>query len=735
MASSDQYFFITISLDVAPCVTTTSVVVNRHLIEGEWIVHRPKSRLSFVSAILATSSIAPPLTVQTETIGRIAECSGALEMMLSVPDILDVQVDEEQRIAIVREFPDWEQDFYDNEIFIVDDSGEQQLTDSPDGGSWHPRWQPDGDALAFLQYSPNSGTQLMLQPELDQPPLRLTAIQGGVRSFEWAPDGRSIALLLTERPTNDARTDRYGAFRLASKPSRARHLWLLDLDPSIPAEPVNRSDSAFITRLTDGDFTVGSFFHSGGYAFTPDGREVVFDHSDSNSPDDVDTNDISAVTVATGAMRPIVQQPGIDARPFVAPNGTAIAFETSDGSYRYYGRDHLAVTSLKGGNIDVITRDFHESADLVGWDERGISFLASDRMREALYRYDVRSKRIEHLETGTLNVSHAATSLNGETIITAVGVERGTELYKVAGDRAVERLTDTTAGYFVADKPLISIVRSRAADGIASEGVLYLPASANPSRDAPRPVLTIIHGGPKRTSRPTLVHDYVYPVHYWLSRGAAVFMPNYRGSAGYGDVYRAGNVRHLGDGPASDILAALDQLVEEGIADPERLGVMGWSHGGYLTAYLVSQTDLFSAASVGAGISDWRTYYIESDDPNGATQYLQATPWEDPQIYTATSAMKNIMQARTPTLIQHGDRDRRVPLSNAMELFRGLQDAGAPTELAIYEGLNHYFSKPTARLAAAEHNRRWFDHFLFEGTELDLSFRHEKHSHAESCAR
>jgi dipeptidyl aminopeptidase/acylaminoacyl peptidase len=236
----------------------------------------------------------------------------------------------------------------------------------------------------------------------------------------------------------------------------------------------------------------------------------------------------------------------------------------------------------------------------------------------------------------------------------------------------------------------------------------------------------VIHGGPTGISRPVRVQmGGTYPIELWLAKGAVVLEPNYRGSAGYGEKFRSLNVRNLGVGDAWDVLSGVDFLVAQGIADSSRMGVMGWSQGGYISAFLAThERQPFKAISVGAGISDWMTYYVNTDIHPFTRQYLKATPWDDPEIYAKTSPITNIKRAKTPTLIQHGENDPRVPIPNAYELYQGLQDQGVPVKLIVYKGFGHGLNKPKAARAAMEHNLEWFNRYVFgEGATTTQSGR------------
>ena len=208
-----------------------------------------------------------------------------------------------------------------------------------------------------------------------------------------------------------------------------------------------------------------------------------------------------------------------------------------------------------------------------------------------------------------------------------------------------------------------------------------------------------------------------YPIDIWLNKGALVLEPNYRGSAGYGEKFRSLNVRNLGIGDAWDVISGIDYLVAQGLADNDKVGTMGWSQGGYISAFLTTHDSArFKAVSVGAGISNWMTYYVNTDIHPFTRQYLKATPWDDPKIYADTSPMTYIKQAKAPTLIQHGELDKRVPIPNAYELYQGLQDQGVPAKLIVYKGFGHGLTKPKAHRAAMEHNLEWFGKYIWGET-------------------
>jgi dipeptidyl aminopeptidase/acylaminoacyl peptidase len=281
-----------------------------------------------------------------------------------------------------------------------------------------------------------------------------------------------------------------------------------------------------------------------------------------------------------------------------------------------------------------------------------------------------------------------------------------------------KKLTDMNAQTARWATATLEIVSWKSQDGATIEGVLHKPEDFDASRKYP--LLVVIHGGPTGVSRAVPFTSDIYPIDLWVPRGVLVLEPNYRGSAGYGEKFRSLNVRQLGVGDAWDVLSGIDALIAKGIVDPARVGAMGWSQGGYISAFLATHDAArFKAISVGAGISDWMTYYVNTDIHPFTRQYLKATPWDDPEIYAKTSPITYIKQAGTPTLIQHGAADQRVPLPNAYELYQGLQDNNVPARLIVYQGfggIGHGPTKPKSHRATMEHNLEWFDQYLFSST-------------------
>jgi dipeptidyl aminopeptidase/acylaminoacyl peptidase len=266
----------------------------------------------------------------------------------------------------------------------------------------------------------------------------------------------------------------------------------------------------------------------------------------------------------------------------------------------------------------------------------------------------------------------------------------------------------------------VETIRWTSKDGTEIEGVLRKPADFDTTEQYP--LVFVVHGGPRWFSAEYLLTGEdrgYYPAVQFVNKGMLVLKPNYRGSLGRGQAFTDLNVSNLGVGDLWDLESAIEHLSGLGWVDPERVGCMGWSQGGYISAFAGLHSDAFAAVSVGAGVSDWYTYHISNDIPDFTVDYLSGSPFRNRDLYLKTAPISNIANARTPMLIQHGSEDRRVPLSNAMELYRGLKEMGVPVELFVFPGMGHPITKPRENHAVMHQNLAWFSHYLL-GEELEL---------------
>lgn len=603
---------------------------------------------------------------------------------------------------------DWEQDAFVRQLWLADiETGRtRQLTRGRKsaGGA---AWSPDGRWIAFTSDREGGKNQIFLIAPDGGEALQLTRSETGVGSFEWSRDGKTIAYLAADKTAED-RKKHFGDFEVVRRDYAHTHLWLVNVEEALKAPAAGR-------QLTRGkEFSVGSF------DWSPDGKRIAF--SAAVNPDLIQsgTSDIYVLTLENGAVNRIVSQPGPDTNPRWSPDGKWIVFRSAMANPKYYHANaRLAVVPAEGGAVRSITDSFDEQPSLVAWTPEGIYFVGLQKTEAHVFLADPARASVRKVSASPAGFDFTVTPDGRRGAFSMANAESMSEIYAVSIPQwSVRKLTDMTAQVRGWTLPSSEVISWKSRDGTMIEGVLTKPAGFDPSKKYP--LLCVIHGGPTGIDMPQKVHAGSYPIDIWTARGALVLRVNYRGSAGYGEKFRQLNVRNLGVGDAWDVESGVDHLIAKGWVDPKRVGVMGWSQGGYISAFLATSSARFAAVSVGAGISNWATYYYNTDITPFTLQYLGDDPADDPDIYRKTSPMTYIKQARTPVLIQHGDNDRRVPIANAYELRQGLEDRGVPVEMIVYKGFGHGITKPKARRAVLEHNLLWFNHYIWGDPKPDF---------------
>jgi dipeptidyl aminopeptidase/acylaminoacyl peptidase len=531
-------------------------------------------------------------------------------------------------------------------------------------------------------------------------------LETGINAFAWSPDGRHIAFTAAE-PESKARKDRkekYGEFEIVKGDYVMAHLWMIDVaDDSKAKKPE-------AVRLTE-----GTAFSVGGFNWSPDSTRIAF--SATKYPDLIssDTSDIYVLAVSDKAVKKIVDMRGPETNPVWSPDGGQLAFETADAhDFPFFENSRIATVASTGGTPQVLTASFDEEPMLIAWSPDGIYFTSQQKTSSHLFRLNPATKAIEPLShpASFASSQYSFTRDYQQAAFVAAAPNEYAEVYvSPLADFAPRKLTAMGEQFKAFQLAKREVIQWKSTDGTAIEGVLIKPADFDATKKYP--LLVVIHGGPTGVDTPLLRADRTYPLEMFAAKGAVILRPNYRGSAGYGEKFRSLNVRNLGVGDYWDVISGVDHLIAQGFVDKDRVGAMGWSQGGYISAFITASSDRFKAVSVGAGISDWMTYYVNTDITPFTRQYLKATPWDDPEIYRKTSPISYIKNARTPTLIQHGELDKRVPIPNAYELRQALEDKGVPVKMIVYKGFGHGIDKPKQQRAVMEHNYEWFSQWIW----------------------
>lgn len=609
-------------------------------------------------------------------------------------------------VAYTVRTANWEANEYESEIWVANTltSDRYRLTGGKKSSS-SPAWSPDGKHIAFASDRDGKRQIYLISSGLGEA-AALTSMESGVEGFEWMPDGSAIVFTAPE-PESAAmkeRKKRYGQYAIVKGDYTYSNLWMVKVpaasDSAAPATPV---------RLTEGTaHSVQSF------RISPDGGRIAY--SAVKIPDlSAEPSDLWLLHITDKMRKPLVESKGPDSNPVWSPDSRQIAFVTSNEDPHYFYRNNkLAIVSAEGGKPVLVPLSFDEDVSPVQWTKEGIFFIALQKTSSHLFRADPASGQFQRISAPVSAVLQSVSfSRNGTRIAFAASLEgKLAEAYATGlapfTPKLLSTLGDQLKDYALASR---EVIRWKSTDGVEIEGVLIKPPDFTP--DKKYPLLVVVHGGPTGVDRPVITQDRYYPIERFVAKGALVLRPNYRGSAGYGEKFRSLNVRNLGVGDAWDVLSGVDSLIAKGYVDKDLVGCMGWSQGGYISAFLTTSTTRFRAISVGAGISNWMTYYVNTDIHPFTRQYLHAVPWDDPAIYAKTSPMTYIKKAKTPTLIQHGEFDRRVPIPNAYELFQGLEDQGVPVRMYVYKGFGHAITKPKEMLAVLQHNYDFFAEYIW----------------------
>jgi dipeptidyl aminopeptidase/acylaminoacyl peptidase len=419
----------------------------------------------------------------------------------------------------------------------------------------------------------------------------------------------------------------------------------------------------------------------------------------------------------------------------VSPDGSQLLLHYQERDQRMFTRDDLWLANAKSiarakdakaglRLMTNLTARFDREMMTVMWTQAGIYADYVDSTCIRIAHLSPHAK-ITPLDLGVFEFWDFHVSEQGHVALSGANATSFAEMYLAKPTKKrvkwnVKRLTDFGEQIKGWDLGTVETITWQSRDGTQIEGVLRKPSDFDPGKKYP--LVLIVHGGPTWFSEEYLLAAqdlWYYPALQFNLKDVLVLKPNYRGSVGRGQAFQELNVNNLGVGDLWDVESAVDCLVELGWVDPQRVGCMGWSQGGYISAFVGLHSEKFKAVSVGAGISDWYTYHISNDIPDFTRDYLSGSPFRDRALYQKTAPISNISSAKTPMLIQHGSEDHRVPLSNATELYRGLKEMGVPVELFIFPGMGHPITKPRENHAVMYQNLNWFSHHLLD-EELKL---------------
>ena len=561
------------------------------------------------------------------------------------------------------------------------------------------QWSPDGKWVGFVSTRDGKPQLYRISP-FGGEAVKLTDSKTGVQGFAWAPDGTRIAFTASRDPTPDEER----------KEKEKDDALVVDQD-FVPA----RLSLFDLTTMKASEVVKGDYQISG-LAWSPNGREIAYVATPTPRADDGRLADVMVVEVASGATRKLLDSPGPDTDPSWSPDGAWLAISTKGAKASSITQSRLALVPAGGGSPRVLGGDFLYQPGPTTWapDGKSLYFWASVRTRNELFQASVGGgavRQISDLKGALALFDGGAPSLStdGRSIaFTRSTVDSPDEVYlaRLDGPWAQSKLTALHPELANVPFGKGEAVRWKSRDGMEVEGVVVYPVGYQVGKRYP--TVAIIHGGPSGVWSEGFAANWYSPAQVYAGQGWVAFLPNPRGSSGYGEKFLAANHRDWGNGDYQDVQTGLDHLVRLGIADSTKLAQGGWSYGGYLTAWTLTQTNRFKAVMVGAGLTNMYSMYSTNDLQTVLEDYFGGEPWDDEAAYRRASAMVHIKKAKTPTLILHGQQDTRVPIGQAQELYMGLKKNGVPVELVFFPREPHGLLEPRH---AADKIRREYDFF------------------------
>jgi len=569
-------------------------------------------------------------------------------------------------------------------------------------------WSPDSQKIAFLSDAAKKGQfQLYVTNAAGGPAKMLTNVKGFLANPGWSPDGGTIAVLFTENATRAsgplvAETPETGEMKDAFFEQR---LALVDVATGQPAA------AGKLTQITPADTYIYE------YNWSPDGKRFVVSSAPGNGDNNWWISELSTFDAATGLMKSIYKPKLQIANPVWSPDGKQIAFiEGLMSDEGLTGGDIYAISS-DGGEAKNLTKDMKASAAWLAW-RSGKKILFSEFVggNPAIATLDPVTGKIEQrwssdgMLTSSSTFSFTLSAANDGSTMAGVfqSFAHPPEVALISGNPAnMTPVTSRNKALSPAWGQAKSI--SWKNDGHDVQGWLLYPSAFDPAKKYP--MVVNVHGGPSFISLSHWPgsHDFTAGL---AGMGYFVLYPNPRGSFGQGEAFTRANVRDFGYGDFKDIMAGVDEAIRVAPIDPNRLGIAGWSYGGFMTMWAVTQTNRFKAAMAGAGLSNWQSYYGENLIDQWMIPFFGKSVYDDPETYAKSSPINFIKKAKTPTLILVGDSDGEVPAPQSYEFWHALRTLGVETQFVVYEREGHLFANPKHQRDVIARTLAWFDAHL-----------------------
>src|ERR1700693_1875954 len=680
----------------------------------------PSTLIALLAFIFASGWLAPFAAAQRPI---------TIDDYFQVDEVHDPQLSPDGSwIAYTVKTPLLKKDKNEERIWMIPTAGGDPIALTAAGvSSSHPRWSPDGKYVAFLSARNGSKEQVWLLNRVGGEAERLTYTPQDVDELTWSPDGSRLALLL-----RDASLEEKEAFKeqnerekepdtdkeAKEKEPKKQRPWVIDrrqfkqdeigyLDRRRTHLYVFDLAKRNLTQITSGDYDDEEL------AWSPDGKQLAFSSNRSTPDPDATYNTdiwvVSADNTDKGAhVTQVTTSPGEDRSPAWSPDGKSIAYSARlDPSVFEYGTRHLAIISVNGGEAKILAKSFNRMSTQPHFSPDGqyIYFIADDDGTQNLCRIPVAGGEITRPIGGRLMVNDYNVAKTGEIATQGATIDRPDEIFTIPSGKLTQVTHTNDALMSQLKLSHGEYVHFKSKDGTTVAGYLYKPLDYIPGKRVP----TILrpHGGPVWA----YYAEFAHLAQLLAANGYAVLFPNPRGSTGYGQDFAKAIFADWGNKDFQDDMAMVDYAIEQGIAEPEKLAVGGWSYGGISTDFIIAQTNRFKAAISGAGSALFISLY-------GHDQYQKdyetelGLPWEAQAAWLKVSPFRNVAKVTTPTLFMGGSIDWNVPILGGEQMYQALKRLSRTTELVVYPDEYHEFKLPSHIKDRIERNLAWYAHFV-----------------------
>lgn len=578
----------------------------------------------------------------------------------------------------------------------VDGGGRRQLTQGDKGVS-APAWSADGKSIFFASERSGKRNYFRLPVEGGEAE-KLTDWKGALGQYRVSPDGRLIAFAATEEDKElEKRRKEKLDFRIVGEKPPRQSLWILDL----------KDNGAAAKSLLKGDFHVMSF------DWAPDGKTIAVERRTTSEPNESHSADVLEVDVATGTTKQIAATNAFESEPLYSPDGRYIALQRRMKKSSHDAA-RIALYARATGEIRELPATPNDNPQVAGWapDSKSLVVFEPKGTRSALYRMPIDGP-LSNLYLPKVGLFTGVKMNDSGTHygFPAQSMDKPVEAFVMPLGGEPVQVSAANTGLDLPAVAKSEVITWKGKDGLEIEGILTYPADYRAGSQVP--LILNIHGGPSGVFSESFVGaGGLYPLATFAARGFAVLRPNPRGSTAYGAAFRNKVDQDWGGLDFQDIQLGVDRVISMGVADAGKMCVMGWSYGGYMTAWTVTQTSRYKCAAIGAGITNHVSMYGTQDIPAVYEEYFGGPPWEVPEVYKRSSPMNYIQNVKTPTLILHGENDPRVPPTQGYEFHAALKRRSVPVKMIVYPRTLHGPNEPKFMQNIMEQHLGWAEAHL-----------------------